>query len=134
MAAMIWVYNSREGRGGFTVGANIFFPTLPFTFFRLVFPYQINSYYNHKSTKRRTLLTGLLADMSMILYAGLTSFPALWDPYYMYVSIPIPIPILLVVGWLLITFIPPTKKKTEWLDEERKGWWPKIRIEEEIEQ
>jgi ABC-type Co2+ transport system permease subunit len=134
MAAMIWVYNSRGGGGSITVGANIFFPSLPFTFFRLVFPFQINSYYNHKSTKRRTLLIGFLADMSMIIYAGLTSLPALWDPYYMYVTVPIPIPILILVGWFLISFIHPIEKKAEWLDEERKGWWPKIRIEEEIEQ
>jgi hypothetical protein len=84
---------------------------LIWSFFRFVFIIQIGRYFTGKTTKTRTLVLGLLAELQLTI------------PYYaamLYSIIPqeptpdafiIPIPLFLIIGWLFMRLNSPERTK-----------------------
>ena len=92
---------------------------------RLVFSYQMVRLYKGRTTKRRTLLLGLIADcyFLFIMLPSLISM-LLYPSEYLYMILPTPL--VLLVAIMLIKLRPPAKIITPWkeLDTPDK-WWEK---------
>jgi hypothetical protein len=72
----------------------------PFTLMRLIFVYQVFRYYRGKSTRRNTIILGVLVE-SPIWLASLQSILPSWG-----LSVSIPLPIILCAGVLLVWTFP----------------------------
>ena len=100
---------------------------------RILFPYQMVRYYQGKTTRKRTLVLGVVSDLSYILLAFLLAFLMLFQIMILAargvdvgipgIGLPLPIPSLLVVGMLLIRFFPPPSKQDWDLEGETRKWW-----------
>jgi len=65
--AMIWAYISPGPGGGFIVfGLMDWIFLFPFAVWRVVFVYQMVRYYRGRSTRNRTILAGILAEIPML--------------------------------------------------------------------
>jgi len=99
--------------------------TLPLTFLRIGFMVMMIRLYQGKTTRKRTLIVGILSELQLVgFFYGNMLIMMLIYPYPMfYLQIMIPIPILLLVGFLIMHFDPPTEGTT-WIEEEKTGsWW-----------
>jgi hypothetical protein len=103
-------------------------PTLPFTFLRFMFVLQMIRLYDNKTTKKRTILVGVLSECPMLIFLVGNTLPLLWNPRWPYGFMGFSIPLLLLIGWLLMKYFPPPKVQ-DWLDREE-SWWPKIHVKE----
>ncbi len=89
--------------------------SLPFTFPRLMVPYEVGRLYHQKTTRKRVFIFAILGDLSLAIYALLVTLPVLFTPFYPYVVIGIPLPFLVLTLWLLLKKYPP-KASDEWLE------------------
>ena len=96
---------------------------LPFTFFRLVYVYMIYRYFRGQTTKNRATIAGILGEIELPLI-GLVLIPiGLVDPMIA-VVISIPVPILLIVGLIIMQFIPIPQPIDGWKElDETQDWW-----------
>jgi accessory gene regulator protein AgrB len=92
---------------------------------RLVFSYQMVRLYKGRTTKKRTVLLGLITDcyFLFVMFPSLISM-LLYPSSYFYMVLPIPIALL--VALILMKIRPPSQVITPWkeLDEPDK-WWDK---------
>lgn len=100
----------------------MFDPTLllagiPFAIPKFAFIYMIHRYLLGETTRRRVLLIGIISETPIpilgliadLLYLG--GFVSITD-----IMIFIPIPLLLILGVLIVRFIPPLVKEKSWLE------------------
>jgi hypothetical protein len=94
---------------------------LPFTVWRVVFVYQMVRYYKGRSTRMRTFLLGLLAEMvwTGFMIAFTLSMPGYWGPLVM-----IPTPLMLFGASVFLWMTPYPVPKTPFDDHaEPDRWW-----------
>ena len=103
-------------------------PTLPFTFLRFIFVLQMIRLYDNKTTKKRTILAGVLSECPMLFFLVGNTLPLLWNPRWPYGFMGFSIPLLLLIGGLLMKYFPPPTVQ-EWPKQDE-GWWPKIHVKE----
>ena len=102
-----------------------FFPILVYFAFRLVFAYQVYRFYIRQTTRRRTLLVGIVSELQPLMFSiGLTFFTAMmvggWGGSYT-IQTPLPIPILFIAGYYFINSNPIEEITTPWKKPERKS-------------
>ena len=81
--------------------------SLPLTFLRFIFTFEMYRLYLGKSTITRALWIGILDEIPITIFGIIGFIPVLFNPLYLYTLIALPIPGLLLVGWLIIRFRPP---------------------------
>jgi hypothetical protein len=88
--------NFQNGQTYFTIGLDFIRLMAPFTILRLVFVLQMFRYYRGNSTRKRTLIVGVLTDITLWISI----------PYYLLnplsTVISLPFPLLLIAGTLLL--------------------------------
>jgi hypothetical protein len=116
--ALTWEYFDAPWFSGVRiVDPGTFFESLLYTLPRYVFLYQVLRLYRGRTTKRRVVGWGIVAELfpalvSLIRVAGwITGWtqppPPLSDPYF---PVYVPIPSLLLVGLALMAAVPPNGK------------------------
>ncbi|MFX0056095.1 MAG: hypothetical protein ACFFAD_14300 [Candidatus Hermodarchaeota archaeon] len=99
--AIIWDYIESSWYSGFRIWNPL--DTLPYTLLRLIFAVMLARLYAGKTSPRRTLLVGILAEIQPVLVSAplvfLVDWPGDGDPL---VPLYIPIPIMLAFGILLL--------------------------------
>lgn len=103
--------------------AIFFLVGLPFMFFRLVFVYQMYKYYRGLTTKKRTILVGILGEIQFPLI-GLIIMPfALVNPF-LAVIFSLPIPFLLVAGLVILRYVQVPQPIDGWKElDKSQDWW-----------
>jgi hypothetical protein len=79
-------------------------------FFRIAFVHQIFRYYQGDIKRRQVVCVGLLGEAQIAV---------VWIPVLMGLipfQILVPIPILLLAGLILLGFVPPLSRTSEWID------------------
>lgn len=120
---MLWWLYYRIDLGGwfldwqfpfFVIGQSI-----QFTLLRPLFAFQMVRFYQNKTSKKMTLLVGLLVELQVLVVSLIWS-----GNIFTSNTLRIPLPVLLLIGYLLMRFIPP-KKSELWLEkeEETQEWW-----------
>ena len=98
---------------------------IPFMFLRLVFVYQVYKYYLGIASRKRVVTVGILAELQFALIS-LAIIPFGLSSPGLAAILSIPIPILLIVGLLMLRYIPKPKGISEWTElDEDKDWWDK---------
>jgi hypothetical protein len=86
------------------------------TFMRLVFVYQIHRYLRSRTTKKRTIIVGILSELQtvimilpvFVILSLLRTFELVSGFWFF------PIPVLLLVGLVIIRVIPVTEVESPW--------------------
>ena len=94
------------------------FMSLPITFLRFCYVYQMKLVYDGKTTQRRALKFGILSECPLLIIGLITSLPLLFIPGYLYAFTPIPIPELLLIGFIFMKVIPPPKEPLSWIEKQ----------------
>jgi len=93
---------------------------MPFhTVLRLIFVYQFYRYYQGRTSKKRTLILGILVESELLIIPALNALYILLVPPYLTVIIGIPTPFLLLISLAAMELYQPQKKESGWLSEER---------------
>ncbi len=94
----------------------------PFFLFRLALPYQINKYYKGRTTRGRTAVAAVLADLPfIIIFIPVIIMNLLGGGIFI---INAPVPIMMIVGILILWRLPMPEAKVPWDGVERsKYWW-----------
>lgn len=123
--ALLYLIGMSWELGGVMLSFTFFLVGFPFMFLRLVFVYQVYKYYLGTTTKKRVVITGILAELQFALIS-LAIIPIGLSSPGIAAILSIPIPILLVVGFLMLRYIPKPKGTSEWTElDEDKDWWDK---------
>ena len=131
ISSVTWIVLFKEGNWDYNINPLWWIISIPFTFFRFIFIRDIIRFYKGEIKKSRLIKVGILADLSIVIYCGLTSMPNLVTGFFPDILLGIPFPLLLFVAWLLLKFFPPPIDQ-EWIKRERdEGWWPKIHVKEQ---
>jgi len=100
--------------------------TLPLLFLRYIFVYLMYRLYTGKTTRKRTLLCGIAAELQIPAFYYILTLPSLlfYPPGYgFYFPLIIPTPLLFISGYLIIRIRPPATDAS-WIEEEPKSqWW-----------
>ncbi len=94
------------------------FMSLPVTFLRFYYVYQMKLLYDGKTTQKRALKFGILSECPPLIFGIVTSLPLLFIPGYLYAFMPIPIPELLLIGLIFMKVIPPPKEPLSWIEKQ----------------
>ncbi|MFW9845372.1 MAG: hypothetical protein ACFFD6_01385 [Candidatus Thorarchaeota archaeon] len=124
--AMTYMINMDSYSFYFVPGPIFLLATLPFSFLRIAFLGMIWRAYNEKTTRRRALIVGTLAEIwfPLMFYLPYLISMAMYPIPSMYLPIVSPIPLLLVLGFALLGINPPRGPPTSWKDDDAsKGWW-----------
>jgi hypothetical protein len=107
----------------------LFIGNLPVTFLRLVFVYQVYRFYQGRTTRKRTLLVGVVSELQM----AIVSILGVIIPVFSLISrFFIPIPILFLVALVIIKVAPPSEVSTPWKhSEDTESWWAQSSNDEE---
>jgi len=98
---------------------------LPFMFLRFVFVYQIFKYYLGKTSRKRVVIAGILAELQFALIS-LAIIPIGLSSPSIAAILSIPIPILVIVGLMMVRYIPRSQGISEWTElDVDKDWWDK---------
>jgi hypothetical protein len=121
--AMTWRYTRSDSYWWFTFMVDyMIMGTFPFTVWRLALVYQMNRYYQGRSTRRTTFLLAVLAEMIMVtadLVIYYLIFPGYWGPL-----LTIPTPLMLVGASVFLWLTPYPVPKTPFDDQtEPEKWW-----------
>ena len=127
LIAMSWDVVGFSIRGAM-VGFVYFLVGLPFMFLRLVFVYQVYKYYLGITTRKRVVIAGILGEVQFALIS-LALLPVCYINPNLAAIISIPIPILLLVGLMILRFVPRAARISEWTELEDKDWWEKEKEE-----
>ncbi|MFW9803974.1 MAG: hypothetical protein ACFFFC_15030 [Candidatus Thorarchaeota archaeon] len=80
---------------------------------RLIFAYQVYRCYRTYSSRRLTILVGIVAELQVIVVYALATVGNPSTPYtYMYG----PIPLLLLIGLVFLYLLPPPQIPSEWVE------------------
>ncbi len=114
-----FLYDGTSGNWWIEVSFFAFGQSMLYTLLRPVFAYQMVRFYQGKSSKKLTLLVGLLIELWVIVINFQT---VLWLADSNLI-LRLPIPFLLLAGILVMRFV-PQKKSEHWLEkeEETKEW------------
>ena len=87
----------------------------PIVIFRLIFVYFLYQYYQERTTKLSIAVSGFIAELILILM-NLSSFYSISHLY-------IPLTILLPIGLLFVSTVPPDKVSGPWREEDESNYW-----------
>ena len=119
ITAVAWnAYVSITGVYFYWMSPAQWFMSLPITFLRLYYVYQMKLLYDGKTTQKRALKFGILSECPPLIFGIVTSLPLLFIPGYLYAFMPIPIPELLLIGLLFMKVIPPPKEPLSWIEKQ----------------
>ncbi len=91
--------------------------SIQFTLLRPMFAIQMVRFYQNKTSKKMTLLVGLIVELQALV----VNFLFTWNTPF--ITLRIPLPFLLLTGYLLMKFIPQMKSE-HWLEKrEKQEWW-----------
>ena len=108
----------------FMFSFTIFLVFIPFMFLRLVFVYQVYKYYLGIASRKRVVTVGILAELQFALIS-LAIIPFGLSSPGIAAILSIPIPILLIVGLLMLRYIPKPKGTSKWTESDGNDWWDK---------
>jgi hypothetical protein len=119
MMASAWMLDINRGQ----VRSVYFGPTewaamSPLTFIRLIFVFQISRYYGGKSTRKRTVIVGILTELPLWVSFLLLVLPS-WG---IWITFSMPLPFLLVAGVMLVWRYPRLEVENHW-EEQGEAWW-----------
>ncbi len=105
--AMIWEYIEASWYSGFRWWNPL--DTLPYTFLRLIFSYQIFRYYKGTTNKKHTVVIGLASELQPLIISVPLTYGIQWvgDPW---VPLYLPIPLMLALAFLIMYVIPPKRR------------------------
>jgi hypothetical protein len=93
----------------------IFIVGLPFTCLRLVFVYQIHRYLLGRTTRKRTIIIGILSELQLLLMTlPIITILLLLGNTDIVSGFFIPIPVLLLVGLVIIRVVPVSAIESPW--------------------
>ncbi len=87
---------------GYSFNTSFFFTAIPITLVRLVFPLMMYRYYRGMTSRTNVIISGVLVELPMLIFG----YPLL---------------ILLIVGLVIIGFVPVSRRPISWLDNEKSG-------------
>ncbi|TXT56944.1 MAG: membrane protein of unknown function [Candidatus Thorarchaeota archaeon] len=95
------------------------FMAVVFSTVRFFVVIQVAKLYEMRTTKKRTYLVVLLAEMILPIFYALVSMPVLLVPGFPSILfvLGIPTPFLLLALWILISKYPPPEKSKTWFEE-----------------
>lgn len=104
-------------------GVAFFLVSLPFTFLRLVFVYQVYRYFCGLASRRNTILIGVLAEIQFPLI-GLIMMPFAIGSPSIAVVLAVPVPLLLIVGVIFLRYVPIPQPIDGWKELDKgPDWW-----------
>ncbi|MFW9846125.1 MAG: hypothetical protein ACFFD6_05230 [Candidatus Thorarchaeota archaeon] len=134
--AMTWIYFYYPQDIGypflnFMFDPFMLFASLPYAFMRPVFAFMTMRAYQGKTTGRRALLSGLIAEVQLpLFFYGIFLVSFMMYPYPAYIPLLLPIPILIIVGLVILRAFPPDARPTKWSEEDqKKSWWDEPEVE-----
>ncbi|MFX1415767.1 MAG: hypothetical protein ACFFC0_03095 [Promethearchaeota archaeon] len=120
--AMTWAYiTSGQGGGFHSFGLMEWIAVFPLGIWRVVFVYQMVRYYRGWSSRNRTILAGILAEMPLLAFYYWGTYVASMGmlPY-----VTIPTPLMLLVALVFLWMTPYPMPKTPFDDQaEPDEWW-----------
>jgi hypothetical protein len=95
--------------------------TLPFTFLRFTFAYQLDRYYKNEIDKKTVYKWNYVSElpiliMSLLVVCQVLIFSLFPEPLILSFQIILPFPSVLLLGLLMIHFIPPPMPPSIWAD------------------
>jgi UDP:flavonoid glycosyltransferase YjiC (YdhE family) len=102
------------------------FITVYLWIFRYIFLLILFRYYEYRATRRRLIVSLILAELPMVLY----TIPTMLGDLIVYGTVTwfgIPTPFLVLAALVLLKFRPVVPREQEWLEED-KSWGPTINI------
>ncbi len=123
IVAITWMmYSSEFGTTFELVNAYSLMVFFPFLLFRLALPYQINKYYKGRTTRGRTAVAAILAELPFfIIFIPSIILNMLGGGIFMTNA---PVPIMMIAGILILWRLPMPEAKVPWDGVERsKYWW-----------
>jgi hypothetical protein len=94
----------------------------PFFLLRLVLPYQINKYYQSRTTRSRTVIAAVIADIPFIILSIPVLIISLIGGGIFVINGPFPL--MMIVGLLILWRKPMPKAQVPWDGVERtRSWW-----------
>ena len=136
--AMTWIYFYYPIEPGYFLPNFIFDPfmliaSLPFAVMRPVFAFMMMRAYQGKTTGRRALLSGLIAEIQFpLFFYGISLISFMAYPYPASFPLLVPIPILIIVGLIIVRAFPPDATPTKWSEEDQeKSWWEEPEVEKD---
>jgi hypothetical protein len=108
--ALFWQLSSQGGPLVFIArfsSANLLFMPLRFSYV-----WQLHRCYNNRTSKRLTLVVGLMAELQTLV----TLFMLSYDPLSPYPQLTGPVPLLYLMGVLFLITVPPRKQGKVWSD------------------
>ncbi|MFX0108586.1 MAG: hypothetical protein ACFE7R_09900 [Candidatus Hodarchaeota archaeon] len=122
LAGMSWMIIALTITDSF-FGFMLFLQSIPFAFLRLVFVYQIYRYYRRKSSRKRTIIVGVLSEIQITII-GIIILPLTLVYPFLAIMIPVPIPLLLLTALGIMRYVPVPGPPDGWSDlEEKQEWW-----------
>ena len=100
--AAMWLDYILTALDGSSYHSSFFFAAIPITLLRLVFPLMMYRYYRGMTSRRNVIISGVLVELPMLIFG----YPLL---------------ILLIVGLVIIGFVPVSRRLVSWSDNERSG-------------
>jgi hypothetical protein len=92
-----------------------------YIFLRPVFAYQMVRYYQGKSSRRWTIVTGIITELQVIVM----NIPPMLELLHWFLLVRLPIPFMLFAAVLLMKYMPPSPKIITWIEKEQEHsrWW-----------
>lgn len=88
---------------------------LSLTFMRLVFVYQMHRYLLGRTTRKRTIIVGILSELQIaIMTLPVFLILSLLGTFELIFGFFIPIPVLLLVGLIIMRVVPTSKIESPW--------------------
>ncbi|UCE11116.1 MAG: hypothetical protein JSW61_04040 [Candidatus Thorarchaeota archaeon] len=88
---------------------------IPLAIPRLAFVYMVHRFLIGQTTRRRVIMTGLFSELVMPILALVGNLYVIMVASQEYMIF-IPLPLLLVLGLLMIRFIPPMPREKSWIE------------------
>jgi hypothetical protein len=90
----------------------------PLVFIRFAFAYQIGMYYMARTSRRHTIMVGILSELPRGIFSILYLLQPLLAPWYLDLVIYCPLPLLLLSGVILMGIRVPPKRLVTWKGEQ----------------
>ncbi len=100
--AAMWLNTISIVLEGHSFNTSFFFVAIPITLLRLVFPLMMYRYYRGMTSRSYVIISGVLVELPMLIFG----YPLL---------------ILLIVGLVIIGFVPVPRSIVSWSDNEKSG-------------
>jgi hypothetical protein len=99
----------------------VFAQSIIYTLLRPVFAYQIVRYYQGKSSKKWTIVAGIITELQVFVI----NIPPMLSLLNLFLLVRLPILFMLLAAVLLMRFMPPPRKAITWIEKEQEHsqWW-----------